>query len=364
MKSSSKHSFGLSKSPSARPTLPRSTQNPWSPHPPVRKAPKTFGFDGQPDLNTLQNTDLYSLLFEEVKFLGEGTFGTVYQCRHIVDGWDYAVKISKKPLRGVKDLDGRLQEVFALAALPGHSNLVRYHSAWVYDSLLYIQTEYCDGGNLLAEIKKKGHNCTERELCDMLLQLASGLDCLHTHKMVHKDIKPENIYLCTDAQNNKRYKIGDLGLIKGSQKANSDNLFDFDFDNNDGDCRYLAPEVLNAPSTPSSDIFSLGMSMLHLATGVDPPKHLYQREKMVSLPSRFSPEFQQLLQEMMAPNPQDRPTAKELLRLPLLVPAKENPIFREMSEENMQLKQEVAVLREKLLLLAKSPVFETYSMNA
>ena len=58
--------------------------------------------------------------------LGEGSFGRVYQCRHIVDGWDYAVKISKKPLRGTKDLDGKLQEVFALAALPGHPNLVRF----------------------------------------------------------------------------------------------------------------------------------------------------------------------------------------------------------------------------------------------
>ena len=179
------------KSPS-RPTLPRFTQNPWSPRPPVRTTPKAEK-NGQADLNTLQNTSLYDLLFKEIDYLGEGSFGTVYQCRHIVDGWDYAVKISKKPLRGSKDFQGRLQEVFALAALPGHPNLVRYYNAWVYDGLLYIQMEFCDGGTLLGK-KKEFH---QHELAEILFQLASGLDCLHSHKMVHKDVKPENIYIST-----------------------------------------------------------------------------------------------------------------------------------------------------------------------
>ena len=177
------------KSPS-RPTLPRFTQNPWSPRPPVRSSPKEETND-QADLNTLQNTSLYNLLFKEIDYLGEGSFGTVYQCRHIVDGWDYAVKISKKPLRGSKDFQGRLQEVFALAALPGHPNLVRYYNAWVYDGLLYIQMEFCDGGTLLGNEKE----FRQHELAEIMLQLASGLDCLHSHKMVHKDVKPENIYI-------------------------------------------------------------------------------------------------------------------------------------------------------------------------
>ena len=157
--------------------------------------------------------------------------------------------------------------------------------------------------------------------------------------------------------NKKWYKIGDMGLIKGNQRA-TDSLFDFDFDTNDGDCRYLAPEVLNAPSTPQSDIFSLGMSMLHLATGVDPPKHLYQREKGVGrLSPEFSVQFRKLLRQMVDPDPLERPTAKELLNHPLLVSGGDTSVYEEMAEENMQLKREVALLKEKLLLLTKSNQF-------
>ena len=96
--------------------------------------------------------------------------------------------------------------------------------------------------------------------------------------------------------------------------------------NGEGDCRYLAPEVLNSPSTPQSDIFSLGMSIVHLATGIEPPKKVQQR-KQLSLPPRFTSEFQNLLKRMLDSDPSKRPTAKDLLRNPLLIPNAISPRF-------------------------------------
>ena len=177
-------------------TLPRVSQNPWSPRPkaPSPPLPLHRRSGSRADLNTLQQTSLFGLLFEELGTLGKGSFGTVFKCLHIVDGWEYAVKISNNPVRGNRDLQFRLNEVFALAALPGHPNLVRYYNAWVFDGYLYIQMEFCDLGSL----QQKENVCySEAQLCEMIFQLSSGLDCLHSFGMVHKDVKPDNIYIST-----------------------------------------------------------------------------------------------------------------------------------------------------------------------
>ena len=81
---------------------------------------------------------------------------------------------------------------------------------------------------------------------------------------------------------------------------------------------------------------------------------MYQREKGAShLPAEFSTQFRELLGQMVDADPLERPTAKELLRHPLLVSGGNASIFEEMAEENELLKKEVAVLKEQLLLLTK-----------
>ena len=86
----------------------------------------------------------------------------------------------------------------------------------------------------------------------------------------------------------------------------------------DGDCRYLAPEALEGHPNPRSDIFSLGLSMYHLATQHEPPKRVAERREL-TLPPSYSLEFLNLLKRMTDPDFKKRPTAKELMYHPIIV---------------------------------------------
>ncbi|KAJ9581658.1 hypothetical protein L9F63_023175, partial [Diploptera punctata] len=82
---------------------------------------------------------------------------------------------------------------------------------------------------------------------------------LHDHNLVHLDIKLENILI----DNNRHYKLGDFGLVIDISKDLKDA--------EDGDPKYLAPEVMNGNVTKGADIFSVGITMLELATDMELP---------------------------------------------------------------------------------------------
>ena len=120
----------------------------------------------------------------------------------------------------------------------------------------------CRHGNV-QEIISQGVDDTEafwwKPLRKLLRDIISGLKFLHDNDVVHLDIKPENILL----SKSKKYKIGDLGLVRIYNKC-------ADFD--EGDCRYLAPELLNASSKSTdlrkADIFSAGVMIYELMEGM------------------------------------------------------------------------------------------------
>lgn len=123
--------------------------------------------------------------FDEEKRLGHGNFSDVYQCKHVRDGLQYAVKI----LRGeASDSSKVLREVWALSALTAHENVIRYYGCWMEDGKLYIQTEFCEEGNLEAKLLA-GHSYAEAELVDMLRQVLSGVAHIHKAGLCHLDIK-------------------------------------------------------------------------------------------------------------------------------------------------------------------------------
>ena len=200
--------------------------------------------------------DRYSNDFEETKQLGRGGFGAVYACRNRLDGRQYAIK--KIQLSSEKSwasrLDKVLREVKILARLE-HTNIVRYFQAWLeevdpeesfqcvygkdaekdsqfmseyantqtgadtvngkphptkYDLILYIQMEYCTYtlGKYLSEIDR-GNVDIEHTL-NIVSQLAQGTAHVHTDGLIHRDLKPDNVFL----QDNKYVKLGDFGLSR------------------------------------------------------------------------------------------------------------------------------------------------------
>lgn len=87
----------------------------------------------------------YESEFVELEEVGNGEFGSVFKCLHRLDGCVYAIKKSRKPMRGTQDEKQALNEVYAHAVLGQHPHVVRYYSAWAEDDHMIIQNEFCNG---------------------------------------------------------------------------------------------------------------------------------------------------------------------------------------------------------------------------
>jgi len=315
--------------------------NPFSPE--VRKKTQQVSLHKKPGQRT---TSKYVSEFDEMEKLGSGSFGSVYKCRNRTDGWIYAVKISNRKLKGKSDKQQRLKEVYALAALPGHPNVVRYYAAWEEDFDLFIQTEFCGSGCLTSKL---GQSFTERDLCNLLRQVAQGLQHIHSHGLVHLDIKPDNLYITTLGE----YKIGDFGL---TNPCNETKTFE------EGDFRYLPGELLQEPvkDLTRADIFSLGASIYELAIGRPLPDKGKEWRKLreeanttMSLPPHYSSEFTTLLKSMMQPESSLRPSAEELLKHPLLA-SKQKLKYSTVKSKNKVLKQELVQEKIRASVLEKN----------
>ncbi|EEC13215.1 conserved hypothetical protein, partial [Ixodes scapularis] len=293
---------------------------------------------------------LYSTLFEpgssryEAEFLelcqvGSGEFGSVYKCINRLDGCVYAIKKSRKPIRGTQDEKTALNEVYAHAVLGQHPHVVRYYSAWAEEDHMIIQNEFCNEGSLADAIQRHelaGERFPEPELKRILLHVAEGLMYFHSQNLVHMDIKPGNIFMSRVANpvipegsddgfdewldkppdEEIIYKIGDLGHVTSSKNPQVE----------EGDCRYLAKEVLreNYSNLPKADIFALGLTVFEAAGGGPLPKNGQEwtniRKGRLPYLDHCSPEFNNLLLEMTQKAAEKRPSACSLLHHPALVP--------------------------------------------
>lgn len=150
----------------------------------VKPRTEVFELDERPAkrLNLIEsNSGLsrYLTEFEEKRLLGTGEFGCVYLCTNRMDGCDYAIKKSNKPIvPGSANERRALNEVFAHAVLGKHENVVRYFSAWSENKYMLIQNEFCNGGSLQDAIEEHRSNHThfpESDIRTILLHLSEGL---------------------------------------------------------------------------------------------------------------------------------------------------------------------------------------------
>lgn len=281
----------------------------------------------------------YEAEFLELCQVGSGEFGSVYKCINRLDGCVYAIKKSRKPIRGTQDEKTALNEVYAHAVLGQHPHVVRYYSAWAEEEHMIIQNEFCNEGSLADAIQRHelaGEHFPESELKRILLHVAEGLMYFHSQNLVHMDIKPGNIFMSRVANpvipegsddgfdewldkppdEEIIYKIGDLGHVTSSKNPQVE----------EGDCRYLAKEVLreNYSNLPKADIFALGLTVFEAAGGGPLPKNGQEwtniRKGRLPYLDHCSPELNNLLLEMTQKAAEKRPSACSLLHHPALVP--------------------------------------------
>ncbi|KAJ0183004.1 hypothetical protein K1T71_000980 [Dendrolimus kikuchii] len=327
------------------------------------------------------NISRYNVEFVELGVIGCGEFGLVTKCLNKLDGCVYALKRSLRPVGSTVIERAAYTEVYAHSAVGKHPNIVNYYSAWTEDGHMIIQSEYCDGGSLQQRLAD-GPLC-ESEMMVLLQHVASGLAFIHAMKLVHMDLKPENIFVCNDVvqpppppppepddgydedeqpsrQQRHVYKIGDLGHVTMASAPQVE----------EGDCRYLPKEVLqeNLKHLQKADIFALGLTLFEVAGGGPLPKNgdlkskrakgqkgkrakgqkgkraKGQKGKMLPDLPNLSRGFNALLKKMVDPDPTVRPSADDLIRHPYLYPE---------NKSKSELLRELAAAEMKNELLAK-----------
>ncbi|KAG6967192.1 hypothetical protein JG687_00004406 [Phytophthora cactorum] len=252
--------------------------------------------------------------FSELGLIGSGSFSKVYKCIKKIDGWVYAVKKSKRHFRGKADTERALREVQALAALSSSNHVVRYFDAWIEDDLLYIQLENIEGCSLAGFVNKYApHTVPEETLCKLLCHIAQALYDMHSKKMVHMDVKLQNVLVGPG----EVYKLGDLGTV-----AHLDGSMEI----TEGDNRYLSRELLegNRSNLRAGDIFALGATIYELALGTTLASGGEEWQKIrdgdLVMFRQYSNSLQHLIASMMHPDALQRPLAEDILQHEVVLP--------------------------------------------
>lgn len=260
--------------------------------------------------------------YELVKTIAKGSFGLVSHIRRKSDGKDLVWKELNYGLLSEKEKKLIVTEVNLLRELR-HPYIVRYHDRVIdkENTKIYIVMEYCQGGDLgqlIKSHKRSGDLIPEELIWRIFSQILLALKACHRHveggvtkSILHRDIKPGNIFL--DSHNNA--KLGDFGLAKelGAHSRLAQT--------NVGTPYYMSPEMVNEEDYDErSDIWALGCLIYEMASLVPPfdaKNHVALAKKISQgtyprIPTVYSSKLFQVIQWMIQPDKHQRPRVEDL----------------------------------------------------
>jgi eukaryotic-like serine/threonine-protein kinase len=196
--------------------------------------------------------------------LGIGAMGRVFKARHRLMDRLVALKVVLPVCATSKFSVSRFFREMKIVGLLDHPNVVRAFDADQFEDSPYIVMEYLEGEDLEKVLRRRGM-LPPQEVIDCMIQVARGLAHAHEKGVVHRDIKPTNLFL----DNTGVVKVLDLGL--GAFVGVSNNgvsAYDTDEGFVVGTSDYMSPEQLNGQEVDArTDLFSLGCAMYRLLTG-------------------------------------------------------------------------------------------------
>lgn len=279
--------------------------------------------------SSLNDIDLSQLkdptgVFERVEQIGSGTYGQVYKGRHLRTGQLAAIKCM--PVTEDEEEELKL-EINMLKKHSHHANIATYFGAFIqktrqgHDDQLWLVMEYCGAGSVTDLLKSsRGRSLKEDWISYISKGVLKGLAHLHKAKVIHRDIKGQNVLLTSNAD----VKLVDFGVSAQLDKTiGKRNTFI-------GTPYWMAPEVIACDQDPKktydsrSDIWSLGITAIEMAEGSPPLSDLHPMRALFVIPrqnppklkqrSRWSSSFVGFVQNSLKKDYHERPNADMLLK--------------------------------------------------
>ncbi|XP_066219756.1 serine/threonine-protein kinase Nek8 isoform X2 [Saccopteryx leptura] len=258
--------------------------------------------------------------YERIRVVGRGAFGIVHLCLRKAD--QKLVIIKQIPVEQMtKEERQAAQNECQVLKLLNHPNVIEYYENFLEDKALMIAMEYAPGGTLAEFIQKRCNSLLEEEtILHFFVQILLALHHVHTHLILHRDLKTQNILL---DKHRMVVKIGDFGISKIlSSKSKAYTVV--------GTPCYISPELCEGkPYNQKSDIWALGCVLYELAS----LKRAFEAANLPALvlkimsgtfapiSDRYSPELRQLVLSLLSLEPAQRPPLSHIMAQPLCIRA-------------------------------------------
>ncbi|CAN1306806.1 Calcium-dependent protein kinase 20 [Linum perenne] len=251
--------------------------------------------------------------------LGQGQFGTTFLCIEKATGKEFACKsIAKRKLTTQEDVEDVRREIQIMHHLEGHPNVIKIIDAYEDAVAVHVVMELCAGGELFDRIIQRGHY-TERKAAELARLIVGVVEACHSLGVMHRDLKPEN-FLFVSQKEDATLKTIDFGLSMFFKPGET-------FTDVVGSPYYVAPEVLRKNYGSPCDVWSAGVIIYILLSGVPPfwdetEQGIFEQVlkgdlDFVSDPwPNISDGAKDLVRKMLVRDPKKRLTAHEVLRHP------------------------------------------------
>ncbi|CAD8131755.1 unnamed protein product [Paramecium octaurelia] len=255
--------------------------------------------------------------YKRIRLLGQGSFGKAYQCESLKDHSLCVIKQIDMRYLSEEEKKETYSEFRIMAQLK-HPNIINFREVYkTVKGKLCIVMDYAEGGDLAQLIKNHDGFFPESRILDWFTQMCLAIKHCHDRKIIHRDIKTQNMFLTKDM----RIRLGDFGIARllDNTRDKAHTMV--------GTPYYLAPELLeNKPYSFKGDVWSLGVILYEMCAKTPP----FNADSLASLAlkivrgqyqaisNNYSSQLRTLVNQLLTVNPEKRPDVHQILKMPII----------------------------------------------